>query len=225
MTTKLSKILAGMPGLSTKENLRNTGALGNLVTRNQIDLEAWSKWFGFQTFGEPKLIEMLTGAANFVLDVKEGRPCPWLVLLGTSGAGKTHLAKRIWQWWERSGKFYKEPNTGANCVHNGQFCLFANFINECRQGDFSRVGDLLDDRLVILDDIAAGADARGWITDKLYHIIERRLVSTGPQATIITANLSIEKLAEMYDQRIASRLIRQGTDKVIEVDVTDFALR
>ena len=85
--------------------------------------------------------------------------------------------------------------------------------------------DLLDDRLVILDDIAAGADARGWITDKLYHIIERRLVSTGPQATVITANLSIENLAEMYDQRIASRLIRQGTDKVIEVDVTDFALR
>lgn len=185
----------------------------------------WEKWFNFKTFGDPQLCKMLTAAANFVLDVKEGKPCPWLVLLGTSGAGKSHLAKRIWRWWNKCGKFYIEPNTGANCVHSGQLCLFADFVQEGREGDFSRAIDLIEDRLVILDDIAAGADARGWITDKLYHIIERRLDDAGLQATVITANLSIEKLAEIYDQRIASRLVRRGTERVIEVDVPDFKLR
>jgi DNA replication protein DnaC len=168
---------------------------------------------------------MLKGAASFILDVKAGRPCPWLVLTGNSGVGKTHLARRIWRWWEKFGKFYTEPKTKANLVHSGQFCLFADFVQEGKGGDFSRAIDLMEDRLVILDDIAAGADARGWITDKLYHIIERRLDESGPQATVITANLSIEKLAEIYDQRIASRLIRRGTDKVIECDVEDYAIR
>jgi DNA replication protein DnaC len=168
---------------------------------------------------------MLTGAANFVLDVKENKNCPFLVLLGTSGAGKSHLAKRVWRWWQKFGQFYVEPNTGANCVHRGQYCLFADLVQECRESDYSRAIDLMDDRLVILDDIAAGADARGWISDKLYHIIERRLDETQPQATIITANISLEQLAVMYDQRLASRLVRRGPEHVIEVDLPDYKLR
>jgi DNA replication protein DnaC len=190
-----------------------------------VNIAAWEKWFDFQTFGEPELEGMLVATANFILDVREGKPCPWLVLLGSSGAGKTHLARRVWRWWVKCGQFYVEPTTGANLVHRGQFCLFGDFIQEGREGDFSRAIELMEDRLVVLDDIAAGADARGWITDKLYHIIERRLDETGLQATLITANLSIEKLAEIYDQRIASRLVRRGTDKVIEIEVTDYALR
>ena len=76
---------------------------------------------------------------------------------------------------------------------------------------------------MILDDIAAGADARRWMADKLYMIIEKRLEDE--KATFITANLSLEQLAEAYDTRITSRLIRRGVDKVIQVDVQDFNLR
>jgi DNA replication protein DnaC len=167
---------------------------------------------------------MLNAAVKFVLDVREGNPCPWLVLLGTSGAGKSHLARRVWLWWSLCGRFYVDRGTGASMVRSGQFCRFADFVQEGRSGDFSRAVDLVEDRLVVLDDIAAGADARGWIADKLYHILEHR-VGDGPQATLVTANLSIEALGEMYDQRIASRLVRRGTDNVVEVNVPDYMTR
>jgi DNA replication protein DnaC len=202
-----------------------TGIQAPVTKENPVSIEAWARWFDFDTFGDPQLEKMLMAAASFVMDVKERKPCPWLVLLGTSGAGKTHLASRIWRWWKLSGQFYTEPRTGANCVYSGQFCLFADFIQEGREGFFGRAQDLMEDDFVIMDDIAAGSDNRGWITEKLYHIIERRLDVSSTKATIITANLSIEKLAEKYDQRIASRLVRRGMDKVIEVDVTDFSLR
>jgi len=166
---------------------------------------------------------MLQGAANFLSDVKAKRRCPWLVLIGASGAGKTHLARKVWSWWCKSGRWFVEERRGANCVHPGHFCLWSDFVNECREGDFSRTETLTGAKLLILDDIAAGADARRWMADKLYMIIEKRLEDE--KATFITANLSLEQLAEAYDTRITSRLIRRGVDKVIQVDVQDFNLR
>jgi DNA replication protein DnaC len=161
---------------------------------------------------------MIIAAANFILDVRENKPCPWLVLLGTSGAGKTHIARRIWRWWDKFLKFDVLPRSG-------QFCKFPNFIKECKGGDYGRTEDLADDRFVVMDDIGAGADPKPWIASTLLQIIENRLDTESRKSTIITANLSLEQIGEMYDTRIASRLIRRGQDKVVEVNVTDFKLR
>ena len=110
-------------------------------------------------------------------------------------------------------------------MKSGQFLLWVDFIRECRDGDSSRIRDLISDDLVILDDIGAGAEAHGWMADKLYHIIEKRLDPTKKQATLITANMDLDQLSEAYDERIASRLQRRGRDRVIIVDTTDYALR
>lgn len=188
----------------------------------------WAEWFGFQTLNDSALEDLLRGAAHFTLALKAGEPNPWLILLGTCGAGKSHLARRIWRWWEKCGRWYVKPSTGANCVMRGQWCLWSDYIDECRNGDSSRGIDLAEDHLVIIDDIGAGADARGWMADKLYHILERRMQprSDGqPKATLLTANLSVEQLGQAYDTRIASRLIRFGMDKIIDVQTVDFALR
>jgi len=83
--------------------------------------------------------------------------------------------------------------------------------------------DLIGDDLVVLDDIGAGADNRKWMADKLYHIVEKRLASN--KAFIATANLSVEQLADAYDQRIASRLLRRGRECVLELNVEDYSLR
>lgn len=79
--------------------------------------------------------------------------------------------------------------------------------------------------MLILDDIGAGADSKNWMADKLYRIIEHRMDENSTKATLITANLSVEQLSDIYDQRIASRLIRRGTDKVVQVETQDFHLR
>ena len=188
-----------------------------------INIETWGEWFQFQTLGDPQLEAMLRAASRFILDVKEGVEGPWLVLLGTSGAGKSHLAKRVWRWWTKSGQWYVHNGTGANLVKTGQFCLWADYVQECREGDFSRTSDLISDDLVVLDDIGAGTDGRKWMADKLYHILEKRLDEG--KATMLTANLSLEQLAEAYEVRITSRLIRRGVDKVVDVDVPDYKLR
>lgn len=147
----------------------------------------------------------------------------WLVMLGNSGVGKTHLAQRIWDWWCKTGRWYVEEGTGANLTRSGQFCRWSDFIAECKRGDFSRAEDLAMDYFVVLDDIGAGAEAKGWVADKLYHVLEMRLVKKLP--TILTANLSMEQLAERYDARIASRLVRRGADKVVHAEAQDFKLR
>ena len=57
---------------------------------------AASKWdFGFQTFGEAKLCEMLGAAEDFIRDMAIATAPRWLSLLGRSGTGKTHLARSI----------------------------------------------------------------------------------------------------------------------------------
>jgi DNA replication protein DnaC len=190
-----------------------------------LNIGVWAKWAEFDTCSEQNLKTMLAAMAHFVIAIKEGQTNPFLVLIGNSGVGKTHLARRVWRWWEKVGKFYVEPKTGASLVRSGMFVLWSDFVNECRQGDSSRADDMMDCDLLILDDIGAGADARGWMADKLYQIIEKRISGRDKKATIITANMSLEQLAVAYDNRISSRLVRLGRDKVVEVDAPDYKMR
>lgn len=196
------------------------------TTARQVNIAAWEKYLAFDTCGDEQLVRMLKAAVNFLLDVRERKPYPWLVLLGTSGAGKSHLCQKIYTWWFNSGRWYTAGKHTTNLVRSGDFVLWSVFINNCRSGNFSGVEGMCEADFLVMDDIGAGADNRAWIADKLYHIIEHRVASKNPfAATIITANLSLEQLADAYDQRIASRLIRRGRDKVIEVNVPDFKMR
>jgi len=165
---------------------------------------------------------MVVATANFIRAVKFRQTCPWCVLSGTSGAGKSHLAKRVYRWWKETGMFYAPANgRGATLVRPGQWVSWPDFILECRQGDSSRMEDMFDDQLLVLDDIGAGTDSRGWMTDKLHHVLERRLEDS-TKATFITINLSLVQVAETYGQRVASRMIRRGKERFIEVDLPDF---
>ena len=177
-----------------------------------------------ETCNDPEIKRLIAAGARFINAVRAGQS-PWLILLGTSGTGKTYLARKIWQWWFKWGAWKTvQGKAGALQVRrSGQFCLWADFIAECRDKDSSRMDDLVRDDLVVLDDIGAGADTRKWMADKLYHIVEKRL--TLNKAFIATANLSLDQLAEAYDQRISSRLLRRGPECVVHVETTDFNLR
>lgn len=107
----------------------------------------------------------------------------------------------------------------VNLVRSGQFCSWRKFGEEMLAGDYSRTVDLCDDHFVVLDDIAAKRDKSGIAVDKLDTILDSR----ARKWTVITANLSIEEIAEQLDARIASRLIRNS--EVVDVDVIDYNLR
>jgi DNA replication protein DnaC len=190
-----------------------------------VNIPAWERWAEFQTLGDPQLTRMLEATARFILAVRSNEPCPWLVLVGTSGAGKTHLARRAWRWWLQVHCRTILPVDGVRDI-SGQFCSFPKFIKECKGGDYSQADDLCTDRFVVLDDVGAGTEPKPWIASTLLTIIECRLGDqTGNKATIITANIGVEEISQTYDPRIASRLIRRGKEKVVQVDLPDYKMR
>lgn len=165
---------------------------------------------------------MVDAVARFVLDMRAGSSPRILSMLGTTGIGKTMLAKRIWKWFNDNGKWFVEPIRGATCVRTGQFCDWRKFIEDCLQeGDFSRTVDLCEDWFVILDDIGCKRDKSGFGVDKLDTILARR---TGRLWTVVTANLSLEEISDQLDARIASRLLRHGST-VVEVEMPDYNVR
>lgn len=206
------------------ERLR-TSVQAPSTKERKVNIAEWAESFRFQTLKDPQLEAICRAAACFVQEVQEGCECPWLVMLGNSNAGKTHLARAIFRWWKAKGRYYIEPATGASLINRGHFCYWPNFIQECKEGDSSRAEDMIDDTLVVIDDIGAGDGGKEWVAEKLMMILNNRVASGTKKATVITANLSLEQLGKVMDPRIAGRLVRRGIDRVIEVDVKDFTLR
>ena len=161
---------------------------------------------------------MKAAAATFVADYKLKKQPRWLSLLGTSGAGKTLLAKFIrdatQQRWESqpSGvkystywSFYHWPTAAKRMLDRRQWDL---------------VDCMIEDDCCIIDEVECESDSKGILRDKLCNIAERRL----GKWTVITSNLSLEGIAAKLDQRISSRMLRGG-NVVVDVDVLDYNLR
>jgi DNA replication protein DnaC len=179
--------------------------------------------FGFETFGDAQLVAMLDAAQRFAAQLPAMRrgemPIRWLSLLGTSGAGKTHLAKVIFDcvWClppSRPG-LPRHPN-------GGRFEKWARFIGRLKSGEVNinaMIDELCAARFAVLDDFGAERDPSGFSTETFCRVLDGRL----GKPTVITSNLLLPQIGEL-DTRIASRLLRDGGE-VVEVNTTDFALR
>ena len=170
---------------------------GAPVSTKELDV-----FSAFSTFGEAGLIQMRDASAQFLADYKANRAPRWLSLLGTSGAGKTMLARIIKQ------------------QIRGEFRKWATVIKWTREGDHRMFEDLAASRrCVVIDDIGSeyGTD---YSRAKLYEFLGNR----EGKWTIITANLSLAQIGANLDTRIASRMLR-GKSSVVDVSVTDFNLR
>lgn len=176
---------------------------------------------------------MKTEAASFLDDVQNGREPRWVAFLGTSGAGKTMLAKIISKAYREqfhmeinwpASKRTQTPSTpyGRIIRHRGGFINWGDAINNrMMQGDFDFLEDMRRFSFFAIDDIASEHERhRELSASKLYNVLEGRL----NKWTVITANLSLEQIGTKLDTRIASRMIRSGS-VVVDVDVVDFNLR
>ena len=184
------------------------------------NMEKWSEFFGFQTFGDPALEKMLMGAAAFIKDLRAGGKPRWLSLTGSSGAGKTFLARKIWDWYSRQDLFHRrsDPESG---IYPGDFYSWPETANSLQKNEGRElVGNMGRDAFLVLDDIGACKDKSGFVTGELSVLLGRRTAKW----TVITSNLALADIAQNLDTRIASRMIRDGS-VVVDVDVMDYGLR
>lgn len=203
----------------TKENPRST--------------RAWAKFSDFLTFDDPQLEKMKEEAVSFVDDIARDREPRWISFLGTSGAGKTMLAKTIWHLfrdyyhaqinWPATERTRTENTPHGRIIrHRGGFINWGNAINNrMLQGDYDFLEDMREYSFFAIDDIASEYERhRELSASKLYNVLEARL----GKWTVLTANLSLEQIGTVLDTRIASRMLRNEST-VIDVNVPDFNLR
>lgn len=168
----------------------------------------------------PQLIAMMQATYHFIEDVKERKPPRWLSLLGWPGAGKTYLARKVWNWYRRSDLF-RAKMVNDEAVYPGQWCNWPEMAGELSGNEgYGTLEDLQTETLVVLDEIGADRDRHGHVRDCLGRLCSLRV----NKWTVITSNLSLGDVQRHLDTRIASRMMRDGS-VVVDVEVPDFALR
>lgn len=197
----------------------------------------WAKT-GAETPAEAaKLAEMLRTAREFVRGMAEHSKPRWLVIVGLNGCGKTYLARRIADWVgqfgrtvhaeerRRSGRTDAE-SLWAYAQEGPRFRSWQLLLNALRSGDYRKLETDCTDWFKVIDDLGVGvmgADgaATAFAVQKMGELLDRRL----GKWTVITTNFSRRQIAEQFDTRIASRLIR-GENVVLDCEgLRDWALR
>ncbi len=137
-------------------------------------------------------------------------PHGWILLMGTYGCGKTHLAAAI----------------GNICLEKGASVLFITVpdLLDHLRATFGPTSETAYDEtferlrnvpILILDDLGT-ENATPWATEKLYQLFNHRYTHRMP--TVFTTNLELEQI----DARIASRLQDYNLTRRIEVSAPDF---
>jgi DNA replication protein DnaC len=137
-------------------------------------------------------------------------PRGWLVLHGSYGCGKTHLAAAIVN--ERLAR-------GGSAV----FLVVPDLLDHLRSAYDPSEPESYDERfeairaapLLVLDDLGAQAPTP-WAHEKLFQLLNHRYNAELP--TVITTNRSIEEL----DERLRSRLGHFGLVRLIEIKAIDY---
>ncbi len=140
-----------------------------------------------------------------------------LLLLGSVGSGKTHLAAAIANERLAMGKpavFVVVPE-------------LLNYLRQSFQKDADstydvRSAELMECGLLILDDLGA-EKATPWVAEQLYLLFNHRYNAALP--TVVTSNCSPARLEAALDERVISRLlsgVRGGGCRILELEAGDY---
>ena len=125
-----------------------------------------------------------------------------MLLLGTTGLGKTHLSTAIADTVMKNGGsviYESAPNILADFRYE-QFCRGYNDNSPVRTDKYFGAD------LTVIDDL--GSEMPGpFAASVLYNLINTRL--NNKKSLLINTNLTMRELAGRYDNRIASRLLGQ----------------
>lgn len=125
-----------------------------------------------------------------------------ITLTGSCGTGKTHLAiclmRQIW------------IKAGADQNNLPTYKSYPDLLSHIKQSwtgnpadEYTIINRLSNTPVLVLDDLGVG-NHTDWSRSIIYQVIDKRYRDC--KQTIITTNLSMTKLSELIDDRIASRL-------------------
>ena len=144
---------------------------------------------------------------------KRGDKPRWLSIIGTSGAGKTYAAKRLW-------RYAKDNSNWQGCDYFPHVVFWPDFIQELRAGaSYAIRNEMKRWPVLFLDDIGAERDPSGYAAEELNTLLGCRV----GKWTLITSNKDADAL-KAIDGRIFSRLIRDE-NICVSVNTKDFAER
>ncbi|MCK4298336.1 MAG: ATP-binding protein, partial [Planctomycetes bacterium] len=141
-------------------------------------------------------------------------PEGWLVFMGDTGCGKTHLAAAIVNYRYEAGK-------------PALFMVVPEFLDHLRSA-FSPESKVSYDQLfesvktaplLVLDDFGEHS-ATPWVKEKLYQLINYRY--NGRLPTVITTRYSFDEILGEVDPAISSRLVDQNTSTPFNIMAPDF---
>ena len=170
-----------------------------LLTRESMRFHTW------QDRGNPSAQYAYYMAKN--LAIGNHTMGNFLVMVGPTGVGKTHLALAIaWEWFE-----------------DGFDVLFSRadgLLDWLRQGYddntyHKRFDSIRRRHLLVLDDLGT-EQAKDWAGEKLDRIVDWRYINRLP--LVVTTNAKSEDLAT----RVASRLADKSCSVVVTMDAGDF---
>lgn len=194
-----SKICKCMKELIVTMNIESSG-MGNII-KNQsfdnFDLE-WYRSSGEEVYN--RMAHNLKVAREYARDF--GKSGANLLLIGTTGTGKTHISSAIASEIISRGfdVLYDSAQNIIEAFRNDQFYRSA-------KNPESEAEKYLECDLLIVDDLGAEFTNQFSVA-ALYNLINTR--QNRNLSTIISTNLSPEELASRYEGRIYSRII--GSD-------------
>jgi DNA replication protein DnaC len=141
-------------------------------------------------------------------------PEGWLVFMGVTGSGKTHLASAIVNYRYEIGK-------------PALFVVVPDFLDHLRSA-FNPDSKVSYDQLfesvktaplLVLDDFGEQS-TNPWVKEKLYQLINYRYNSRLP--TVITTRLSLDEIMDKVDESISSRLMDRNISVTFGIIAPDF---
>ena len=162
-------------------------------------------------------IAQLYTILNSYIDKYNETTKKFVVLCGNVGVGKTHLLQcAVRKAIENNLVTYY---TTAFNLNQDMLAYHCANLHEKQ----SIISKYLDSDILCIDDLGTEVIYKNVTVEYLYLILNERQQKN--KNTIITTNLSIEQIRDIYDDRIMSRLVSKKDSILVEIDSEDLRLK
>ncbi len=141
-----------------------------------------------------------------------------IFLSGGTGVGKTHLSKCMANELMQNGHLVTLTTA---------FRMNQDFMKSYSSRDIDEKQALLEkylsSEILFIDDLGTELIQKGVTVNFLYQVLNERKANRLP--TVITSNLDLKDIRDLYDERISSRIIDKQTSICLQIDGKDLRLK
>jgi DNA replication protein DnaC len=195
--------------------LEESSATGNYAWTPEFELQKKMTFINYKRRADLTMEQQdnMDAAYRLAFDFAKN-PEGWLVFMGETGCGKTHLASAIVNYRYEMGK-------------PALFIVVPDFLDHLRSA-FNPDSKVSYDQLfesvktaplLVMDDFGEQS-TNPWVKEKLYQLINYRYNSRLP--TVITTRLSLDEIKEEVDSSISSRLVDRNISVTFAILAPDF---